>query len=103
MENNWKENAYILSIAHSGFILIGISVNFSLDRTLVKGHDILCQRSRFVGENVLDLAQLLVQSRVTSFGRSVRFWMVHFDVPSDEKAQGQTNNFHAEIIEEEQN
>ena len=96
----YREKTYILSVAHSCLLIpTGFSVDFSLDGTFVKGHDILRQSPRFIRENVLDLAQLLIESRVTSFGGSVRFWVVHFDVPSDEKAQGQTNDFHAEIME----
>ena len=37
-----KVKTYILAISYPGFIFICIPVNFSFDRTLVKGHDILC-------------------------------------------------------------
>lgn len=53
----------------------------SVNAALVKCHDILGQRASFIRKYILDLAQLLVQCRCSSFGRRLRFFMKHFFIP----------------------
>ena len=54
-------------------------------RRLVVLHHVLGQCARLVRENVLHLAQFLVQVRCACSGRSVRLSMVHLQVVVDER------------------
>lgn len=70
------------------------TVGFAIDGALVEGHDVLRQRPCLVTENVLNLAQLLVQSSGTSFCWRVVAIVIHFSVPVDVKTVSQANNLH---------
>lgn len=49
----------------------------------------------FVGEYVLDLAELFVQCRRTRLGRCVRLGIIHLTVPVDEPTVTESDHFHA--------
>lgn len=70
------------------------TVSFAVDGTLVEGHDVLGERPRFVAEDVLDLAELLVQRGGASFSGRVVLCVVHLPVPVDVVAVPQPNDLH---------
>lgn len=65
-----------------------------MDGALVEGHDVLRQGPRLVAEDVLDLAQLLVERGGPGLGRSVALGVIHLPVPVDEEAVAQTDELH---------
>lgn len=73
---------------------MSLTVWFAVDGALVEGHDILRERPCFVTENVLDLAQLLVQRGGASLGGGVAPWVVHLPVPVDVEAVPQPDDLH---------
>ena len=72
-----------------------VTVADATDGALIEGHDVLRQRSCFVGEDVLDLAELLVQRGGASLGGRVAPCVVHLPVPVDVEAVPQPNELHA--------
>ena len=56
----------------------------------------LSECARLVGEDVLDLPQLLVQRGCPRLGRRVRLLVVHVQVPADDETQRQSDHLHAE-------
>lgn len=70
------------------------TVRFAVDGALVEDHDVLCERSCFVAEDVLDLAQLLVQCGGARLGRGVFPCVVHLPVPFDVEAVPQPDDLH---------
>lgn len=70
------------------------TVSFAADGTLVEGHDVLGERPCFVAEDVLDLAELLVQRGGTSLGGRVVSRVVHLPVPVNVEAVPQPNDLH---------
>lgn len=67
----------------AGLQIDNVPIRSSGNATLVERHDVLCERSRFIGENVLDLTQLLVQRRRSGLRKSFRLLIKHFLVPID--------------------
>lgn len=74
-----------------------LTVSFPVDGALVEGHDVLRQRACLVTEDVLDLAQLLVERGGPRLGRSVVLRVIHLPVPVDEEAVPQSDDLHADI------
>lgn len=74
--------------------VLNLTVTFAVDGALVEGHDILGERSCFIAEDVLDLAELLVQRGGASLSGSVVPGIVHLPVPVDVEAVPQTNDLH---------
>lgn len=74
------------------------TVGFAVDGALVEDHDVLGERSCLVTEDVLDLAELLVQRGGSSLRRRVAVGMIHLPVPVDVEAVPQTDNLHAAKI-----
>ena len=77
--------------------LLSLTVGLSVDGALVEGHDVLGERSCLVAEDVLDLAQLLVQCGGPGLCRSVALGVVHLPVPVDVEAVAQTDDLHTEV------
>lgn len=84
---------FLLLLFCTGFAQLTISL--PIDATLFKGHDVLCEGSSLVREDVLDLPQLLVQRGGPGLGRRVLLGVVHLQVPVDEIALAKANHFHA--------
>ena len=72
-----------------------LTVTLPIDGALVEGHDVLGERARLVREDVLDLAQLLVQRGGPGLRRGVILGVVHLPVPVDVEAVPQPNDLHA--------
>mmetsp|Transcript_100403 Transcript_100403/g.289979 ORF Transcript_100403/g.289979 Transcript_100403/m.289979 type:complete len:266 (+) Transcript_100403:673-1470(+) len=60
-------------------------------------HHILCQRARFVGENVRHLAQLVAEVRRPDKGGAVLLLVVHFEVILQEKSLRKVAHFHCGV------
>lgn len=74
---------------------MNFTVAFPVDGALVESHDILGEGPGFVTEDILDLAQLLVQCGGTSLCGGVVASVVHLPVPVDVEAVPQPNDLHA--------
>ena len=83
--------------------VINLTVIFAVDGTLVECHDVLGKRPCFVTENVLDLAELLIQRGGSSFSRRVFPSIVHLPVPVDVEAVPQPNDLHTSKRRSRQN
>jgi len=77
------------------FVVEQISVDPAVDGTTIKGHDILCQRSCLVREDVLNLTELLIQSGRPSLRRGVSRSIVHLVIPVDPPAVTEPDHLHA--------
>lgn len=75
----------------------------SWNGALLEGHDILSERAGFIGEDVLDLTQLLVQGGGSGFGWRVLLSVIHLQIPVNELTLTQTDHLHAEGQEENKN
>lgn len=62
-----------------------VPVGSARDTTLVERHDVLRERARLVREDVLNLAELLVQRRRARLGVRFRLLVVHLLVPVDQE------------------
>ena len=80
-----------------GHLVDDVSVALTVNAALVKGHDVLGEGPRLVAEHVLDLTQLLVQSRGPRFGISVGLGVVHVLVPVDQLGQEQPDHLHRDV------
>ena len=69
----------------------GPTVDNAVDAALLEGHDVLCERSRLVGEDVLHLAQQVVEAGASRFGGQVLGLVVHTLIPVDEDAVSQVD------------
>ena len=72
-----------------------LTVTLPVDGALVESHDVLGERAGLVREDVLDLAQLLVQRGGPGLGRGVAAGMVHLPVPVYVEAVAQADELHA--------
>lgn len=68
-----------------------------IDGALVEGHDVLRQGACLVTEDVLDLAQLLIERGGPRLGGSVVLRVIHLPVPVDEEAVPQSDDLHTDI------
>ena len=66
----------------------------AIDGALAKDHDVLGQGARLVGEDVLHLAQLLIQGGGAGLRRRPLLHAEHLLVPVDEVAVAQANDLH---------
>ena len=73
----------------------GHTVAAAVDGALVEDHDVLGEGARLVGEDVLHLAQLLVQGGGAGLGRRPLLHAEHLLVPVDEVAVAQADDLHA--------
>ena len=71
----------------------GPTIDNSVDAALLEGHDVLGERARLVGEDVLHLAQQVVEAGASRFGGQVLGLVVHVLVPVDEDAVPQVDEF----------
>ena len=71
----------------------GPTIDNSVDAALLEGHDVLGERARLVREDVLHLAQQVVEAGASRFGRQVLGLVVHVLVPVDEDAVPQVDEF----------
>lgn len=71
-----------------------VTVWFAVDGALVEGHDVLGEGPRLVAEDVLDLAELLVQGGGSSLGGRVVVCVVHLLVPFNVEAVPQPDDLH---------
>lgn len=74
-----------------------VAVARSADGAFVKAHNVLRQRARLVGKDVLDLAQLLVECRRPGFGARLRLVVEHLLVPVDKERLGEPDDFDADV------
>lgn len=72
----------------------GLTIGLSVDGALVEGHDVLCECSGLVREDVFDLAQLLVERGGPGLGRRVTLGIVHLPVPVYVETVPQANDLH---------
>ena len=72
----------------------GHTVAAAVDGALVKDHDVLGEGARLVGEDVLHLAQLLVQGGGAGLGGRPLLHAEHLLVPVDEVAVAQADDLH---------
>lgn len=72
----------------------GLTIGLPVDGTLVEGHDVLCECSSLVREDVFDLAQLLVERGGPGLGRRVTLGIVHLPVPVYVETVPQANDLH---------
>lgn len=73
---------------------MNLTVTFAVDGALVEDHNILGECPCFVTEDVLDLAELLIQRGGTSLGGGVVPRVIHLPVPVNVKAVPQPNDLH---------
>lgn len=66
-----------------------------VDAALLKGHDVLCECPRLVRENVMDLAELLVERGGSRLRGRVLLRVVHLQVPVYEVTLPKADHFHA--------
>ena len=66
-------------------VVIDLLVAQTRHATLAEVHDVLGERARLVGEEELDLAELLVDVRRVRLGRLVDVRVVHLEVPLEEE------------------
>lgn len=71
-----------------------------IDAALLKGHDILREGPRLVGEDVMDLPELLIQRGGSRLCRCVLLRIVHLQVPVDEVTLAKTNHLHTSKIKD---
>lgn len=71
-----------------------LTVAAAIDRALVEDHDVLGKGARLIGEDVLHLAQLLVQGGGAGLSRRPLLHAEHLFVPVDEVAVTQANDLH---------
>ena len=72
------------------------TVCLSIYGALFEHHDVLGEGARLVGEDVLHLAELLVQGGGASFCRGVRLTVVHPLVPVDKVTMTKSQYLHTE-------
>ncbi len=80
--------------------MVCLTVVASFNGALLEGHDVLRERAGFIREDVLDLAQLLVQRGGSGFGRRVFISVVHLQIPVNELTLTQADHLHAEREQE---
>lgn len=71
------------------------TVDNAIDAALLEGHDVLGEGARLVGEDVLHLAQLLVEGGGAGLRRCPLLCAEHLLVPVDEVAVAQADDLHA--------
>lgn len=71
----------------------GPTIDNSVDAALLEGHDVLGECARLVREDVLHLAQQVVEAGASRFGGQVLGLIVHVLVPVDEDAVPQVDEF----------
>lgn len=71
------------------------TVDNAIDAALLEGHDVLGEGARLVRENVLHLAQLVVEAGASRFSRKVLGLVIHVHVPVDEDAVPQVDELGA--------
>jgi hypothetical protein len=74
-----------------------IAVGSASNAALVERHDVLRQRARFVGENVLDLSQLLVERRRASSRIRFALLVQHLFVPIDLERLDKANHLNGHV------
>lgn len=73
---------------------LSLTIAVAIDGTLVEHHDVLGEGACLIGEDVLHLAQLLIQSGGACLCRGPLLHAEHLLVPVDEIAVAQTDDFH---------
>lgn len=81
----------------AGGLVDDIAVALAGDGALIEGHDVLRERSSFVGEDVLYLAELLVERGCAGPGVGVGRLEVHLLVPVDEERLDKSNDLDADV------
>lgn len=69
----------------------------AVDGAFVEHHDVLGKGARLIGEDVLHLAQLLIQGGGTGLCRRPLLHAEHLLIPVDEVAVAQTDDFHTAL------
>lgn len=72
-----------------------LTIDVPIDAALFEGHDVLCECACLVGEDVVDLPQLLIERGGPGLGGGVLLGVVHLQVPIDEVTLAEANHFHA--------
>lgn len=62
-----------------------VAVSSPSDATLVERHDVLRERSCLIGENILNLSQLLIEGGGSCLGERFGFLVEHLFIPVDLK------------------
>ena len=78
------------------FLVKQIAVDSAVDGTPVKRHHVLRKRASLVGEDVLDLPELLVQRRRPRLRRCVGRHVVHLVIPVDPPAVAESYHLHTD-------
>ncbi len=78
-------------------LVINVAVEDIVDGALVEGHNVLGEGTGLVGEDVLDLTELLVQGGGACARRNVRLVVVHLDVPVDPEALHGADELDADV------
>lgn len=76
----------------AGLQVNDVTVGASINAALVEGHYVLGESARLVREDVLYLAELLVQRGGACFGICVGTCIVHFLIPIDEERLNKTDD-----------
>lgn len=76
----------------AGLQVNDVTVGASINAALVEGHYVLGEGARLVREDVLYLAELLVQRGGACFGICVGTCIVHFLIPIDEERLNKTDD-----------
>lgn len=71
-----------------------LTISPATNGALLKGHDVLGESARLVWEDVLDLAQLLIEGGGARLGWGVLVLVVHLQVPVDKFTLAQTDDLH---------
>ena len=82
--------ALVLGVGHDGVLGAG-------DGALLELHDVPGERAGLVGEDVLDLAQLLVEVGRPRVGVGLRLLVVHLLVPVDEVRLDELDELQADL------
>lgn len=72
-----------------------LTVSLAIYAAFFKCHDVLCESSCLVGEDIMDLPQLLIQSGGSGLCSRILLRVIHLQVPVYKITLAQTNHFDA--------
>lgn len=70
-----------------------VTIDGPVDAAFLEAHDVLCQGARLVREDVLDLAQLVVEAGAPGLGWNVLGTIIHLQIPVNKTAVHQVDEF----------
>lgn len=76
-----------------------VTIDGPIDAAFLEAHNVLCQGASLVREDIFDLAELIVEAGASGFCWHVLDSVIHLQVPVDEKAVHQVDEFKPRVVE----